>query len=175
MRRKPHDIKLFWGFPYSDFAGFKHGCQSRLRGVRCDLNLSFSAFWRNYRLQPSFARGFSSQKGVFYKKVSQSLGRRFVGFVEPSNQRSFCVSGQIKGGSPERSSICENQQGHWRGGSMSDSQRPTSRDHRSRYSAMSTSGVRAVPTHATASSAGRGGRDVYRGGRDVHRPGLHCL
>ena len=37
---------------------------------------------------------------------------------------------------------------------MSDSQRPTSRSRRSRYSAMSTSGVRAVPTHATASSAG---------------------
>lgn len=47
--------------------------------------------------------------------------------------RPFCVSGQIKGGSPERSSICENQQGHWRGGSMSDSQRPTSRSLRSRY------------------------------------------
>ena len=39
---------------------------------------------------------------------------------------------------------------------MIDSQRPTSRARRSRYFAMSTSGVRAVPTHATASSAGTG-------------------
>ena len=101
-------------------------------------------------------RNFLAKGGFFHKKVSQSLERRFVGFVKPSNRRSFCVSGQIKGGSPERSSICENQQGHWRGGSMSDSQRPTSRARRSRYSAMSTSGVRAVPTHATASSAGIG-------------------
>ena len=70
--------------------------------------------------------------------------------------RPFCVSGQIKGGSPERSSICENQQGHWRGGSMSDSQRPISKNHRSRCSVMSMSGVRAVPTRATASSVGIG-------------------
>ena len=27
--------------------------------------------------------------GFFHEKVSQSLERRFVGFVEPSNQRSF--------------------------------------------------------------------------------------
>ena len=39
---------------------------------------------------------------------------------------------------------------------MSDSQRPISRGHRSRYSAMNTSGVRAVLTRATASSAGIG-------------------
>ena len=70
--------------------------------------------------------------------------------------RSFCVSGQIKGGSPERSSICENQQGRWHGGSTSGSQHPISRDHRSQCSVMSTSGVRAVPTRATASSAGIG-------------------
>ena len=70
--------------------------------------------------------------------------------------RPFCVSGQIKGGSPERSSICENQQDRWRGGSMSGSQRPISRDHQSRYSAMSMRGARAVPTRATVSSAGIG-------------------
>ena len=105
---------------------------------------------------PFCTRKSLAKGGFFHEKISQSLERRFVGFVKPSNQRSFCVSGQIKGGSPERSSICENQQGHWRGGSMSDSQRPTSRSRRSRYSAMSTSGVRAVPTHATASSAGTG-------------------
>lgn len=64
------------------------------------------------------------KKGFFHEKISQSLERRFVGFVEPSNQRSFCVSGQIKGGSPERSSICENQQDRWRSGSTSGSQCP---------------------------------------------------
>ena len=64
------------------------------------------------------------KRGFFHEKISQSLGRRFVGFVEPSNRRSFAFSGPIKGGSPERSSICENQQGRWRGGSTSDSQRP---------------------------------------------------
>ena len=56
----------------------------------------------------------------------------------------------------QKGDICENQQDRWRGGSTNDSQRPISRDHRSRCSAMSTSGVRAVPTHATASSAGIG-------------------
>ena len=70
--------------------------------------------------------------------------------------RPFCVSGQIKGGSPERSSICENQQDRWRGGSTNDSQRPISKNHRSRCSVMSMSGVRAVLTRATASSAGIG-------------------
>ena len=77
--------------------------------------------------------------------------------------RPFCVSGQIKGGSPERSSICENHQGRWRGGSTSGSQRPISRARRSRYSAMNTHGVRAVPTRATVSSVGIGGSFVING------------
>ena len=149
--------KPFRGFSHPDFTGFEHGCQSRLRGVQRDLNPLFFCFLAiKSDAAPFCTRIFLTKGGFFHEKISQSLERRFVGFVEPSNQRSFCVSGQIKGGSPERSSICENQQGHWRGGSMSDSQRPTSRSHRSRYSAMSTSGVRAVPTHATASSAGIG-------------------
>ena len=161
--------KPFRGFPYPDFNGFKHGCQSRLKGVQRDLNPSFSAFWRNNRMRPPFCtRNSLAKGGFFHKKVSQSLERRFVGFVEPSNRRSFCVSGQIKGGSPERSSICENQQGHWRGGSMSGSQRPTSRARRSRYFAPKTSDAVDALTPPTVLSAGRGGRDV-------HRPGLHRL
>ena len=70
--------------------------------------------------------------------------------------RPFCVSGQIKGGSPERSDICGNQQDSWRGGSTSENQRPISRGHRSRCSVMSTSDVRVVPTRATVSSVGIG-------------------
>ena len=35
-------------------------------------------------MQPPFVRGVSSQGGFFHKKVSQSLGRRFVGFIKPS-------------------------------------------------------------------------------------------
>ena len=154
--------KPFRGFSHPDFTGFEHGCQSRLRGVQRDLNPLFFCFLAiKSDAAPFCTRIFLAKGGFFHKKVSQSLERRFVGFVEPSNQRSFCVSGQIKGGSPERSGICENQQGHWRGGSMSDSQRPTSRSRRSRYSVMSTSGARAVPTRATASFAGIGMGLVY--------------
>ena len=43
---------------------------------------------------------FASEKQHIEKRE-----RRFVGFVEPSNRRSFCISGQIKGGSPERNNM----------------------------------------------------------------------
>ena len=69
-RFRCHAVKTAWhqafpGFPYPDFNGFKHGCQSRLRGVQRDLNPSFSASWRNDRMQPPFVRGSPSQKGAF--------------------------------------------------------------------------------------------------------------
>ena len=48
-------------------------------------------------MQPPFVRGFSSQKGgFFHEKISQSLERRFVGFVEPSNQRSFAFQDRLR-------------------------------------------------------------------------------
>lgn len=93
--------KPFRGFPHPDFNGFKHGCQSRLRGVQRDLNPSFSAFWRNDRLRfPFCTRKFLAKKGLFHKKDSQSFGRRLVGFVEPSNRRSFCIFRTDQGRQP---------------------------------------------------------------------------
>ena len=110
-RFRCHAVKTAWhqafpGFSTPRFNGFEHGCQSRLRGVRRDLNPSFSAFWRNDRLRPPFVPRSPSQKGgFFHKKDTQSLERRFVGFVEPSTGALFAFSGQIKGGSPERSNM----------------------------------------------------------------------
>ena len=40
---------------------------------------------------PFCTRIFLTKGGFFHEKVSQSFGRRFAGFVEPSNRRSFCV------------------------------------------------------------------------------------
>ena len=101
MRFSPHGIKPFRGFPHPDFTGFEHGCQSRPRGVRRDLNPLFFCFLAiKSDADPFCMRNFLTKGSFFHKKVSQSLGRRFVGFVEPSNQRSFCVFRTDQGRQP---------------------------------------------------------------------------
>lgn len=120
------------------------------------MNPSFSAFWRNNRMQPPFCmRNFLTKGGFFHKKVSQSLERRFVGFVEPSNRRSFAFRDRSRA-EARRGAICENQQDRWHGGSTSGSQCPISRGHRNRCFAPKTSDAVDARTPPTVLSAGTG-------------------
>ena len=82
----------FPGFLGPGFFLSNHRCKSLFQSVCPDSNRAFSLFRQMHSASALFERRFSRLAAVFFSKISQRIGRRFVGPDGLRKRRPFFIS-----------------------------------------------------------------------------------